>query len=455
MEYKKDFLSVLMIVFVLLRLINYFYIVTAFQVLSAGILIAVLIYVAPRVKTPTKLVLAMVFLAGASLMIYSGAGMREWLRAFLQNGNLAMMLICVPMISMPFYYKDYQAELKKLVQARMRNVMSFLGLVSVCSHVLSALISVGAMPIIYPLLKPFAAMYNADRFFLKTVSRGYFSSGFWSPAWATVIIYSVYTDVKWIKVIPVAIVFTVLYTAMNLLAVYFETRRNPQRFQIAEPEPGAEPDQKMIRIMMLMAAAMIASIIIFNTSTGWDLMLVVTLVSVSFPLAAALVQRRVSAYRRLSKNYYNVSLPKVREQIAVFVLAGFLGRALDISGAGLAVAGFLPDWLRYSSQAMIIAIIMLMALPALVGVHPTATGTAMVAVLQPAALGLANYTFCLALVMGWIVGLMVAPFSAIALILSGENGQSSFANSVLINWKFALVCTVVFSMLISLIGPLM
>jgi len=455
MKPKKGILSILMIVFALLRFVDYVYAVTAFQILQAGILIAVLAGVAPRVNTAAKLVLAMMSLIGASLLLYSGVGLQDWLRALLQNGNLAMLLICVPMISMPFYYEDYQAELKKLIQARMHNVMSFLGMVAICSHILSALISVGSIPLIYPLLLPFALMYNAEKFFLKTVSRGYFSTGFWSPAWASVIIYSVYPDVKWLKVIPVGIGFAVLYTAMNLASMYFETRRKPQNFRLAEPEPGPGHDQKKIRIMMLMAAAMIASIIVFNTASGWDLILVVSLVSVGFPLIAALAQGHGSAYRRLIKNYYNVSLPKTMEQVAIFVLAGFLGRALDVSGAGLAVAGLLPEWLRYSSPAMIAAIALIMALPSLVGVHPTATGTAMVAVLQPAALGLANYTYCLALILGWIVGHMVAPFSGTALLISGINGKSNFANSVLLNWKFSLVCIVVFSLLISVIGPMM
>ena len=452
---KNGIFSILMIVFVILRLINYFYAAQALQMISAGILVAILVDVLPKVNTATKFVLGMIFLAGLSLMIYSGAGLLEWLRAVLQNGNLAMMLICVPMVSMPFYYEDYQVELKKLVQARMRNVMSFLGLTTVCSNILGGLISVGAMPIIYPLFKPFAQMYNAEKFFQKSISRGYFSSGFWSPAWATVIVYSVYPDVKWVKVIPVAIVFVALYNAMSLLGIYFETRRDPQRYRIAEPEPGTVYDKKKLRMMVLMAAVMIVSIILINTATGWDLMLVVSLVSAAFPLAAALAQRHGSTYRRLSKNYFDVSLPKVKEQLAVFILAGFLGRALEVSGAGHAMVGFIPEWLRYSPAAMVAAITVIMSLAALLGVHPTTTGTALVAVAQPAAMGLVNYTFCLSLILGWIVAMMVAPFSAIALILSGINGQNSFANSVVLNWKFALVCTVIFSLLISLIGPIM
>ena len=455
MKQKIDILSVLMIVFVLLRLINYFYAVSAFQVLSAGILIAISIYMFPKVKTATRLVLSIIFLVGASLLIYSGANPREWLRAVLQNGNVIMLLICVPMISMPFYYEDYQGELKKLVQVRMRNVMGFLGLVTVCVNILGGLIAVGATLVVFTLLKPYASMYKADKLFIKTLLRGYYASGFWSPAWATVIIYSVFSDVKWIRVLPVAVIFVLLFNVMNLLGIHFEIRRSRTNFELPEAEKGAGYDRKKIDMMILLAVVILAAIMIVNAATGWDLMLVVCIVSAAFPLAAALIQRRTGPYRSLAKNYFEVSVPKIKEQVAVFMLAGFLGRALDISGAGLAMVELLPDWFHHNTPAMIAALIIIMTLPSLAGVHPTAMGTTMVAVLHPAALGLANYTFALALLAGWIVALLVAPFSATALIISGETGQSSFAHSVLLNWRFAIVCAVVYSLLISVIGPLM
>ena len=59
---------------------------------------------------------------------------------------------------------------------------------------------------------------------------------------------------------------------------------------------------------------------------------------------------------------------------------------------------------------------------------------------KPAALGLSNYTFALAMLLGWVIGMMVAPFSGVALILSGVTGKNSFENSVMLNWKFAIQC---------------
>jgi hypothetical protein len=319
----------------------------------------------------------------------------------------------------------------------------------------AVMISIGAMMLSYTLMRPLAAAYNAEKPFLRTISRSYFCSGFWSPAWGTVIIYSVHTDVEWVRVIPVGVAFSLLFVAMNLLPIYLSCKRDPEQYQPSAPPPGKTTDTRMVMAVPITIALMIGSIVVLNVTTGWDLMLVVTVVAVCFPLVSALVQRLTDAYKTQMGSYFRVSLPKVREQVILFSLAGFLGRALDISGVGLALAAMLPDWLRYTPPLMVAALVLIMMIPSFIGIHPTAMGTAMVTILEPAALGLSSYTFALAMLLGWVVANMVAPFSVVAMMLSGANGQSTFDNSLFLNWKFAVVSITVYSLLISVIGPML
>ncbi|MCL1992785.1 MAG: hypothetical protein FWG66_07545 [Spirochaetes bacterium] len=451
----KNVLNVMLIAFVLLGFFNYFFDVQPLLIVVAVIQVTVLLFTIPKLSKITKLVMAMMFIFGASLLIHTGAEPWEWLLAIIQNRNLLLLLICAPMISLPFYYQDYQGELKTLTQVKMRNVMSFLLMVAIFTHFISVLISIGGILIAYTMMKPLATQYNADRIFLKTLTRNHFSSGFWSPAWATVIIFSTFPDVSWLRIIPVALVFVVIFNAMNFFDIYREVRRDPQKFQPAEPPAGTKADKNKLYTMLILALAMVAAIVALNVFTDWELTLIVPIVSLLFPLAAALIQKFPVPYIAGVKNYYNDSLVKVREQVALFTLAGFLARALDISGAGLAMANLLPAWLHGTPPAMIAAIILIMTLPPLIGIHPNTVGITMVIVLQPAALGLTNYTFALAMIMGWIMGLMLTPFSAAIMIVSSLNGKSTFENSLFLNWKFGAICIVVFSLLISIAGPML
>ena len=455
MRHSKDILNALVISFVLLRLANFAHETPLFQTLAAGILVVVLLFAVPQLHISTKLVIAMMLVVSVALLVYAGADAADWRRAILQNGNLVMLLICVPMIAMPFYYRDYQSELKALAQAKLRSLTAFLALVSGFTHFLAVSISLGAILTSYTLMRPIGASYNADHNLLKTVSRSYFSSGFWSPAWGTVIIYTIHPDVEWIRVAPVGIAFAALFNAINLLSIYIEGKRFPARFPTMTPQPDTEINRPLLYTMLALLAGMIGSIIAINLITGWELMIIVTIVAILFPLVVALLQRLGGVYRQKMRHYYDVSLVKGRETVALFGMAGFLAVALDLSGAGAAIIGLLPDWLHHNSPAMLAAIMLVIILPGGIGIHPAATGTAIAIAVQPAALGLTSYTFALGLLTGWVIGLMVAPFGAATMMLSSENGKSIFANSTALNWKFSLVCIAVFSLLISVVGPMM
>ena len=359
------------------------------------------------------------------------------------------------MISAPFYYEDYQSELSNLAKLRMHSVLSFLLMVSVVNHVLSVIISVGAVMIVYDLLSPYAKLYKAEKPFLTTVSRSYNSSGFWSPAWASVIVFSAIDGVKWVSIIPVGLLMTCLFLGMHLFSVYVETRRFPGRYPAVEAEEGTVLDTKKLLKMLLVTIAMILSIVLVNVLTGWDLMITVSVVSLAFPFIVARFQHKIHSYEQLMKVYYEKQVPKTCSQAALFMLSGFFGKALSVSGAGEWIVSLLPEWLIGTAPLMIAALMIIMILPAMAGVHPAATGTAIVTSVTAGALGLTNYTFALAILVGWLFTIMMAPYSATALMLSSLTGKSNYYVSIGINWLFTIVGVAVFSLLIAFIGPLM
>ena len=448
-------LSACILVFAGLRLIGYFVPFMPLTYFTAALLAAIVLWSVPLMKRATQIVLLVLSVAGVSLLLYAHASFETWAAAVLANGNMVMLLMLVPMISAPFFYEDYQSALKSFAEIRMRNVMSFLLLISVCTHVLAVIVSIGAVMIIYELMEPFARMYRAEKPFLTTVSRAYNSSGFWSPAWASVIVYSAYPDVRWVKVIPVGIAFTVLFILLHLAGAYLETRRHPDRYPDIAPDPGVTLDSKRLTRMLLLAVCMIGSIILVNVTTGWDLMISVSVVSLLFPLIVALVQNRKRQYRAQMKLYYDVQIVKSRDQVALFMLSGFLGKALAVSGVGQLLSGLLPPFLTGYPALMVAALMLLLILPGMAGVHPAATGSAMLAAFSPAALGLTHYTFALAMLVGWLLTIMMAPYSATGLLLSSLTGKNNYYTSIGINWAFCIVCIAVFSPLIALVGPLM
>ena len=103
---------------------------------------------------------------------------------------------------------------------------------------------------------------------------------------------------------------------------------------------------------------------------------------------------------------------------------------------------------------MILCVMLLMYVPAMAGVHSAATGSAIIAALTPAQLGLSPYSYILAILSGWLIAIMMCPYSVTALMLSEFTGRSNYHTTIGINKWFSILCLIVFSFLCAWIGPM-
>lgn len=454
-SFSSQVLRIVIISFAFLYLCNYFLQLPALHYIGSALLLYIISQSIFRLPKVNRRVVSGLFIVGAGLLLWSGAEPLLWIKALMKNANLVTLFICVPMMSMPFFYEDYQGELKVVAQTRMQNLLSFCLLVFVSTHILGVLISVGAAVIIYELMLPNARLYKAEDTFLATLIRSYCSSGFWSPAWASILVVTSQLNIEWLRLIPIGLAATLIYLSLDMATIAYKIKKEPGRYPRLKAEEGTRVHWKKIYTMLLLAGLLIAMIIIASIVTPWDLMVIIPMVSIVFPILCAVFQKHLPAYREGMVKYYKHSLFKVQSEVALFTAAGFLGKALELSGIGQMLPGLIPDWLsRY--PALLIAVIMfMMIIPSLVGVHAVVTGTALVSAIVPASIGLGNMTFALAVITGWMLTILLSPFSATSLITSGLTGKTSWSISLGINGKFGLLCIVLFSLIISFVGPML
>ena len=98
---------------------------------------------------------------------------------------------------------------------------------------------------------------------------------------------------------------------------------------------------------------------------------------------------------------------------------------------------------------------LIMILPAMLGIHPVVTGTALVASIIPEAFGLTEMTFVLIIITGWLLSTMCSPFTATSTLVSGCSGKPPWDIGLGLNGVFGAAAMVVFSVIIVLVGPLL
>jgi len=239
-------LRIFVIIFAILYLFNYFMKSPILNYIGSIILLYIIARAFFSLPKVNKRVVAGLFITGALLLIFTKADLKVWLSCLTKNANLVTLFICVPMMSMPFFYKDYQSELKVVAQTHMQSLLSFCALVALSTHVLGVLISVGAVAIIYELMLPNARLYKSEETFLATLTRSYSSSGFWSPAWASIIVVTSQLKVDWISLIPIGLALTIVYNLLDLASIAIKIKRHPEKYPRLKAEEGVKVNWKKI-----------------------------------------------------------------------------------------------------------------------------------------------------------------------------------------------------------------
>ena len=450
---KDHLLRWISISFAVIFVINYFANLEFLRLICALLLIVILSQGLRQMRPVNLRVVGGLFLAGAVILIWCRADIHTWLEALMQNANLATMFTAAPLLALPFYYEDYQGELARFARLKMQSLLSFMLLNAVSGFVLSLLVGVGAVVIAYEMFYPHSKMYQAEDLFYPALTRYNCSPGFLAPAWASIVVTTTATNTPWVSLIPIGLAFGFVYLFIDMIMLSLHIRRRPGRYPKLQPIAGEKVNYKKILTMLLLAVIMLGMIGVVNAVSGWSLMIVIPIVAIAFPLLTAVFQKKMTAYRAGMGQYYRNSVLKVRSEVALFTAAGFLGKALEASGIGAKIPALLPAWLHDYPVLMIAAIMLVIILPSLIGIHAVATGSALLAALTPAAVGMNQMTFVLTVLAGWMISILLSPFSGAALIVGGYADRPSWQISLGKNGPFGLVCLVVFSLLICMVGP--
>ncbi|MEA4892512.1 MAG: hypothetical protein VB085_08110 [Peptococcaceae bacterium] len=395
------------------------------------------------------------FAIAVALMLYGGATPLQWLKGLNKNGLLIALFTFGPMLNLPFTYKDYQSELKNVAKLYMRTMIPFNLLIAVPTHIFGALTGFAAFAIMYNLFLDTSKLYDSEDIFIATLGRSYSTGGFWGTSWAGVVLVVSELGIPWYRVILVGMIFTAVSIGINLISIKLKMLKNPGRYPTLAPEADTVVQWSNIFMMLALSLVIVLTTLVVNQTTGWELLAIVPLVSVFFPPLVALIQGKVPEYKEGLKKYFDKSLYKCRTETCLFCAAGFLAAALNISGVGAMIPRLIPTFLIRYPLLLVISLMLLLIIPGQLGVHPVATGTTMVATIVPAAIGLTVPVFAQTIICAWLLSNMMSPFSALNLTLSGLSGKSSFYTGLKLNWRYGVVCILVYSVMILVFGPLL
>ena len=385
---------------------------------------------------------------GAYLLFTHDAGLNAWVRAIIENSGLISLLLTVPLLGLILQYAPYEEAITALAGRYIRSGFGYYATVVTIVNILGTFLSMASVPLCYHMTKNIAANFKVS-LTAKALSRGFCANLLWSPNLIAVAVSLQYINLSWYEVAPFGIAMSVV---VYLLALGLGRMNMPSAASFlpaTHVENSFPADHRRILFQLgFQIVVVLAAVLFLDYAVGKNILVAVSLAAFFVPLLIAAATRNLHIFRRGMKNYFAFTLPAMANEFMLFTCVGFFGFALGATDFGKALLARLLDLFAPYPDIAPFLIIWTIGLLAMLGIHPIITISSLGICLGNINIGLSNVQVAISLMTGYIMYSLTSPFSSMTMLVSSLLGQNVFDVSVKINLGYALLVSVVITILL-------
>lgn len=387
----------------------------------ASVLALVSIVVSLPACGPIARTLTLLFLAGGYLMLWrAGVGWPQYLLAHGEMLYLLALFAVLPLLSIPVQLGAYGASIQAVLRSRISGLFQLNCVVTVLAYLCGSFMSLAAVPIMLTSLAPVVDSFplrDPQRFATVSTIYGYVLPILWTPVSGVVgvVLYSLHLE--WTALLPMLMGLSVAGLLLNWgLFWLIELRGKPAAVPDAPlPDAGHAslgPALRHLSQMLVGIALMVTLIAVFDRLLKIGMLTVVTLLAIPFSLGWSLALGKGGAFMRAATTQMTSRLPRLADQFAIFLAAGFFVSAMHLSGVDHAVnQAFLALHQVLGTRLFLLAMPLMALAAAMAGVHPLVAIALLGQSLKPEVLGIDAELLALTLIGSSVLTYMLGPFS--------------------------------------------
>jgi DcuC family C4-dicarboxylate transporter len=449
----KTVRSFLLIAISIIYLISRFSYWESANILVSLICLVTLIIYFPYVNGVPRITSVILIIFGIILFRTVHVDLLTGFLAFGENANILTLFILVPLIGIPISVGNYLKHVEILYTYYTRNKNQFYLLSAIFTHLLSIVLNLGAIPLIYQLLNSGknSAMQTT---LIKSLTRGYMISTFWSPFFISVALVISYIKVPWIKLFPVGFFVSLVCLYIGYLVEKHIDNNQTDVSKKAEHYSYGILKESWGKVRELLFSLLFITIliIIIETMTDYNVITIVSVIAILSPLVWTFFLGKQHLLVIELKNYIFVVLPRMKGEVCLFISAGVFANAVLFTN--------LSNYVVYTLQALNMDNLIFLSfflittstVFSIVGVHPIVTVTTFCVSLsgQDILVG-KELTISMILISCWAISVTISPFSGLNLLAGSLTNQSSITSSVKNNWLYVLLVALTIIVLLNVI----
>lgn len=395
-----------------------------------GLLMLIVFLAVTDVKGPSRIIGYTLLAAGAVLLGFYRAPLAVWGQALSRNLYLVVMFSLVPLLGIPIRRGGYMDVLQGFFGQYVRKNHHFYLLIKIITFLVAVMINVAVIPLIYQM--SLASEKSKHTKLLATaIIRGFAASVLWAPSYAAVALIIELTGAQWLQFFPYGLVLGTIFIIYGWLIVWLQEKSGDINADHKDGYVGKHATQHInvawgkIGELIFFGAALIGTVVFVSVQTEISTVIVVALISLVYPLLWLAAIRRLGVFwAEFKQQYFGQNLPKLKNEVVLFLSAGFFSTAVNFSQLGLKVPQLLHGLLGDSSFGLTLLVLSAVTVTSMAGVHPIITVTILGSTLQPSAYHISANLMALLLTASWSLGVTVSPSSGINIAMSGQVDHS-------------------------------
>ncbi|ALS20421.1 hypothetical protein [Paenibacillus naphthalenovorans] len=392
-------------------------------------------------------------MTGIVLEFQKGRGIDGVSEGVSMNLPLLTLVILVPLLSIPLKLGGYFDAIDTLLRGLLHHPRKlFAGITSVL-FVLGPILNLGSIRIVDELLK---GLKLPPVMLAKSYLVGFSTTMLWSPYYASVALILYYLKIPTIEYMAYGIGFALLFILIGNVLFAFWSKRHPlspdsfAEAASAEESKDGTYRRKLVRLGLIVAVLMSMTFLL-ETLTHWSMLVIVSLLSISFPLCWVIITGKWSLLRTQLADFRDRSVPIMNNEILLFTSAGLLGNALQGTAFGSGMKWALISLAQQSFFIFEISIIVTVVVVAFIGIHPMVIVTALVTQMDAQALGTTPIALAILLMLAWSTSAVLSPVNPLNLLVSRLSGITGLAAGVRANGIHLLIVAILGLSIITII----
>ena len=355
--------------------------------------------------------------------------------------SIVAIMTALQLFIVPVRAGGYDRILVRYLKGRFSRESTLYVFISLIAHMVGSFMLFGTVPMLYAFFeKPLNEMVRKpDRFSVTAIGRSFTLVTLWAPGAVSVVLTLESTGADWIKVLPVAVILTVLGLATSVgleaLMVFKGKKLAPPQ---AGQNDGYKGDKLKILTLFIIAGVLFAGILILDLLdllTGSSRVIAVGLLTV---LVWTGVQRKGNNLKVHLGEYWNKSLSVVPDLAAMFLSMGIFTAVIRVCP----FMAFIQDWILSVTQQIgpfsFLILTPFIVLLSLTGIHPF-IGVVFMGTLLSSVMPEQSTMIALALLLGSAVSYSISPFAGTLITLSRFAGCSPAKAALSWNGLFSLI----------------